>query len=572
MHVFNPVGFGDVPSTVRWSILAGCDDYATAIRRTADLLPQSTSPEAEHWFGKARTYLPVLLHAAAVAGRTVPDVMAWVRAIARDASAHVAELEIANALDLTPNADEKIALLNAFLSEPQNTKGSVISMITPALAWVSDDAARHIGAAPLDEVNFDARQLIIGRETLHVIGQNQAGGPMTPLTSAFVAEIAHHARLLAATMPGGRLDPPVTMLLDEAAIAVRLPLDQWSADFGGRGITLHISVQSLPAARAVLGPRGRRHPEGQHRHPHPVRRRQGRRRARRHLLPVRGAVAPGRHRGHQAAGEDARRPARRVGEGPRPDRGADLQHAARSGRRPQTRTRRRLRRPHPHRPRAQGLARRPPDRARPTSRRRTRPRHRPRGACRTSRRSSRDPPQPSPPAGRIDQDTVRAVVGRVDRLEADLAKLNHTVTGLGGAVKGLLAQKQEQAVQPDWLTVDKPAVAQTMLLAAVDWTERHGATLGLKVQPCWPWHPQAVAVLLAATQHHYAVYHGPSPVAVTDFLTRYLPAIAKQLREAQGSCREAIHLAAGRSTPSTATSSPTWPAGGPPTAPASPPA
>ena len=256
VHVFNPVGFGDVPSTIRWSILAGCEDYATAIRRTGDLLPQSTSPEAEHWFGKARTYLPVLLHAAAVAGRTVPDVMAWVRAIARDATAHLAELEIANALDLTPNADEKIALLNAFLSEPQNTKGSVISMITPALAWVSDDAARHIGAAPLDAVNFDARRLILGSETLHVIGQNQAGGPMVPLTSAFVAEIAHQARLLAATMPGGRLDPPVTMLLDEAAIAVRLPLDQWSADFGGRGITLHISVQSLSQLEQCWGKAG----------------------------------------------------------------------------------------------------------------------------------------------------------------------------------------------------------------------------------------------------------------------------------------------------------------------------
>ncbi len=152
------------------------------------------------------------------------------------------------------------------------------------------------------------------------------------------------------------------------------------------------------------------------------------------------------------------------------------------------------------------------------------------------------PPRPA----QIDQETLRAVVGRVDRLEADLAKLDRTVTGLAGAVKGLLAAKQEQAVQPDWQAVDDPAVAQTMLLAAVEWTEHHGATLGLKVQPCWPWHPQAVAVLLAAAQHHHAVYHGPSPVAVTDFLTRYLPAIAKQLREAQGNCREAIHLDAGQ--------------------------
>ena len=74
----------------------------------------------------------------------------------------------------------------------------------------------------------------------------------------------------------------------------------------------------------------------------------------------------------------------------------------------------------------------------------------------------------STPPPQIDRDTVRAVVGRVDRLEADLAKLDRTLTGLGGAIKGLLAAKQEQAAQPDWLTVDKPAVAQALLLAAVD--------------------------------------------------------------------------------------------------------
>src|SRR4051812_1438160 len=151
---------------------------------------------------------------------------------------------------------------------------------------------------------------------------------------------------------------------------------------------------------------------------------------------------------------------------------------------------------------------------------------------------SRQPPQ-------IDESTVRAVVGRVDRVESDLTKLSSTVTGLSGAVKRLLTAEQERSRQPEWLSVDKPAVAEAVLLATAEWTDRYGSTLGLRPQPCWPWHPHLVAVLLAAAQHHSAVYAGPSPVAVTDFLTRYLPAIAKQLRDAQGSCREAIHLDAG---------------------------
>jgi hypothetical protein len=33
VHIFNPTGYGTRPSTVRWSILVGCTDYSTAVRR-----------------------------------------------------------------------------------------------------------------------------------------------------------------------------------------------------------------------------------------------------------------------------------------------------------------------------------------------------------------------------------------------------------------------------------------------------------------------------------------------------------------------------------------------------------
>src|SRR5947209_20358868 len=108
---------------------------------------------------------------------------------------------------------------------------------------------------------------------------------------------------------------------------------------------------------------------------------------------------------------------------------------------------------------------------------------------------------PPPPASssasqpaQIDQNTVRAVIGRLDRIESDLAKLSSTVTGLSGAMKRLLAAEQERARQPDWLSVDKPAIAEAMLLATAEWTDRYGALLGLRPQPCWPWHPHLVAV------------------------------------------------------------------------------
>jgi type IV secretion system protein VirD4 len=52
------------------------------------------------------------------------------------------------------------------------------------------------------------------------------------------------------------LDPPLTMLLDEAALVCPVPLDRWTADMGGRGVTLHIAGQSLHQLRQRWGDNG----------------------------------------------------------------------------------------------------------------------------------------------------------------------------------------------------------------------------------------------------------------------------------------------------------------------------
>jgi type IV secretion system protein VirD4 len=62
--------------------------------------------------------------------------------------------------------------------------------------------------------------------------------------------------MLASVMPGERLDPFLTMLLDEAAVTVQLPLDKWTADMGGSGIAIHMSVQSLSQLEQTWGSPG----------------------------------------------------------------------------------------------------------------------------------------------------------------------------------------------------------------------------------------------------------------------------------------------------------------------------
>ena len=69
-----------------------------------------------------------------------------------------------------------------------------------------------------------------------------------------VEDVVEAARRRAARAPGGRLDPPLTLMLDEAANIAPLPsLPSLLSDGGGTGLTTLAVLQSLAQARARWG-------------------------------------------------------------------------------------------------------------------------------------------------------------------------------------------------------------------------------------------------------------------------------------------------------------------------------
>lgn len=244
VHIFNPADLGALGSTVRWRVLAGCESFITAQRRAADLVPESFG-EGERWDAQARRVLALLLHAAALSDRSMRDVIRWV-----SDPTFTARDEVIDALLLAgAGGKERAAAIRAFWATNERTRTSVTTTMALPLAWMSDDRARELGDADPDDPGLvDVTAILVAGETLHLIG-HEDNTALSPLIGALVAEIAHAARTLAGTQPGGRLDPPVTMLLDEAALVCPVPLDRWTADMGGRGVTLHISVQSLSQLR-----------------------------------------------------------------------------------------------------------------------------------------------------------------------------------------------------------------------------------------------------------------------------------------------------------------------------------
>jgi type IV secretion system protein VirD4 len=247
VHVFNPSGVAGMSSTITFDPLSGCENPATATSRAADLLAATSAPgsggDREFWAGQARRVLAALMHAAALGGVSMRDVLAWVADPDRAAG------QVQQFLRHSPQpAYESDAA--QFLDTNDRTRSSICSTIMPALGWLTDTTA----AAAAERGGFDVAELLESRGTVYMLGAEDA--QTAPLVTALTGHIAREARRIAATQPGGRLDPPLTLALDEAALICPIPLDNWTADMGGRGVPIHIGAQSRAQLRQRWGDTG----------------------------------------------------------------------------------------------------------------------------------------------------------------------------------------------------------------------------------------------------------------------------------------------------------------------------
>ena len=203
--------------------------------------------DREYWTGQARRVLAALMHAAALGGASMTDVLAWV------ADPDGAAPKVEQFLRRSPQpAYESDAA--QFLDTNERTRSSICATIMPALGWLTDATA----AAAAESGDFDVATLLESRGTVYMLGADD--GQVAPLVTALTGHIAREARRIAATDSAlaarGRLDPPLTMVLDEAALICPIPLDNWTADMGGRNVTIHIGAQSRAQLRQRWGDTG----------------------------------------------------------------------------------------------------------------------------------------------------------------------------------------------------------------------------------------------------------------------------------------------------------------------------
>jgi type IV secretory pathway TraG/TraD family ATPase VirD4 len=122
-------------------------------------------------------------------------------------------------------------------------------MMTPALA----DAVLPGPGDALDVAGFLRRS-----GTLFMIADNagREEAPLAPLFAAMTSELHYVATQIGQASPGGRLDPPLLMALDEVTQICPVPLPFWLADSGGKGVQIIPVVHGEAQLRSRWGDDG----------------------------------------------------------------------------------------------------------------------------------------------------------------------------------------------------------------------------------------------------------------------------------------------------------------------------
>ncbi|MEU9678487.1 type IV secretory system conjugative DNA transfer family protein [Streptomyces parvus] len=247
--VHDPGHLCDTPARLHWSPTAGCELPDTAAARAAALLapvrPQARIDAAVA--DTAQTLLQCWLHAAAVDGRPFRQVARW----ASGSAAH----EPVRLLRTHPKAASGLAgLLESALTAYPERREVAQELTVRAFSALS---SVHIREACTANRSDTAALESFAREggTLYLVGEpiedpRSHPGAM-PLLTALAADVVEHGRRMAARSTDGRLDPPMTLVLDDVAAVAPFPqLPELLATGEARGMPTLVLLRSREQGRA----------------------------------------------------------------------------------------------------------------------------------------------------------------------------------------------------------------------------------------------------------------------------------------------------------------------------------
>jgi type IV secretory pathway TraG/TraD family ATPase VirD4 len=247
--VFDPQQIAHTDRTWWWNPLRGVTSVEEAHRLAGHFIQEVRGERGDRdfWSAAAHDLLTGLLLAAALDGRTLVEVYEWLN-----------DPALTTPIELLRRREEiavAASLLGRSIGAPE-TRDGVYETARTAAQCLRD---RHIMAwvtpSPAVLPELDAAEFAASRDTLYLLSKEGAGAA-APLVAALTDRIMREATRLAERR-GGRLDPPLIVVLDEAANVCRIAdLPDLYSHFGSRGITPLTILQSYRQGARVWGENG----------------------------------------------------------------------------------------------------------------------------------------------------------------------------------------------------------------------------------------------------------------------------------------------------------------------------
>ncbi|MEV7190620.1 type IV secretory system conjugative DNA transfer family protein [Streptomyces sp. NPDC093510] len=249
--LYDPSHLCDTPARLHWSPTSGCQDRATAdARATALLAPIRPAAKLDVAVADtAQILMRSFLHAAAVGDKPMKIVHRW--------SQGNQVQEAVRILRTHPKASPGAAgELEAALTAHAERRDIAQELTARALSALFTVHVREsctpnrTDALSLDSFVDEGGTLFVVGEAIEDPKSRQGPGAM-PLLTALASSVVEHGRRMAERSSSGRLDPPMTLVLDDVAAVAPLPqLPELLSTGAARGLPTLALLRSREQGRS----------------------------------------------------------------------------------------------------------------------------------------------------------------------------------------------------------------------------------------------------------------------------------------------------------------------------------
>ena len=226
MAVLDPFDLAPGAPALVWDPVAGCSDSMLAERRAKAFtagtvrgaVNRGAGDEAARFYAaEGAKVLQAYLHAAALAGATIQDVLGW---LADPHNATQPEEILRTHPRAAPFWD---GLLRGAIHGDDRTAGNTITTVQQSMALFFQESIRRRCTPTTTRPATDLADLIQRRGTIYLLGRDDPYASASPLMTAVAEHVLDTTLAIAMASPHGRLCPPFLACLDELPSTTPLP-------------------------------------------------------------------------------------------------------------------------------------------------------------------------------------------------------------------------------------------------------------------------------------------------------------------------------------------------------------